>query len=476
MTTVSTSARSSGYWKKAAKLIRFLALVSVLAAALGYRAQAESRPPNVIIIFVDDLGYGDLGCYGAKGYETPHLDRMAEEGIRFTDFYAASSVCSASRAALLTGRYPPRTGVTGVIGANTKRALPLSEITLAESLKKRGYATAIFGKWHLGNTRDGWPLKQGFDEWFGTVGSNDMGKGRPSLEERRTGRAGVELIEDESLIETNPDQRKLTDRYTRRAIEFINRNKETPFFLYMPHNMPHTPLFAGQQFEGTTTRGLYGDVVREIDDSVGRVLKAIHQAGIDEHTMVMFSSDNGPWLIFGDHGGAAGPLSAGKKQTLEGGMRVPMIVRWPDRFPKGKVYGRTASTLDIYPTVLKLCGAKDDGQLLDGRDLSQWLERGDKGMEQQMPFYYFWERELRAVRLGKWKLQLKHEDHQTPDPSAIGNGGERGNVMTVSRPQALYDLSTDPGEKKDLSAEYPGMVRELLHLVEPGRKIAKAAK
>jgi arylsulfatase A-like enzyme len=444
-----------------------------LLAAIAWNTPAwvAAERPNVVIIFADDLGYGDLGCYGATGYATPHLDRMAAEGLRFTDFYVAASVCSASRAALLTGRYPIRTGVTGVISANTKRHLPLEEITLAERFKTLGYATAIFGKWHLGNTPDVWPLKQGFDEWFGTVGSNDMGKGRPSLEARRAGKAGVELVEQNKVIEINPDQRLLTRRYTERAIDFIERNKAEPFFLYVPHNMPHTPLFVSDRFAGSTERGLYGDVLAEIDWSVGEILKAIKAAGIDEQTLVLFTSDNGPWLIFGDHGGSSGTLSGGKKQTLEGGMRVPMIVHWPGRVPQGRVSDKVVTALDLVPTLLAMAGVTQEIDRVDGRDVSDLMLGRNEAALPEAPFFYYWERELRAVRQGRWKLQLKHVDAQTPDPEGIGRGGVRGQVTKVARSQALYDLTIDRNEANDLSDRYPDRVRAMLELAKKGRAI-----
>lgn len=417
--------------------------------------------PNVVVLFADDLGYGDLGCYGARGFGTPHLDRMAGEGTRFSNFYVAASVCSASRAALLTGRYPIRTGVTGVISANTKRHLPLEEVTLAERFKERGYATAIFGKWHLGNTPDVWPLQQGFDEWFGTVGSNDMGKGRPSLEARRAGKAGVELVAQDRVIEVDPDQRLLTQRCTKRAVDFIRRKKEEPFFLFVPYNMPHTPLFASERFEGRSERGLYGDVISEIDSSVGEILAAIKATGIDERTIVLFSSDNGPWLIFGDHGGSAGGLSGGKKQVLEGGLRVPMIVRWPGQVSKGRVIGRTATTMDLMPTLLALTGKSMDPEEVDGRNLAGLFLGEDVKSPEEHPFFYFWEREVRGVRVGNWKLQLAHLDRHAPDFSGIGNGGIRGVVKEMSMPEALYDLRMDPGETKNLASQYPDKVSEL---------------
>ena len=366
---------------------------------------------------------------------------------------------------MLTGRYPIRTGVTGVISANTKRHLPLGEVTIAERFKTMGYSTAIFGKWHLGNSPEVWPLNQGFDEWFGTVGSNDMGKGRPSLEARRAGKAGVELVDRDKVIEVDPDQRLLTRRCTERAIDFIRRNTQQPFFLYVPYNMPHTPIFASPQFAEKSARGLYGDVIAEIDWSVGQILDAIRAAGIDERTFVLFTSDNGPWLIFGDHGGSAGTLSGGKKQILEGGMRVPMIVRGPGRVPEASVTRTVASALDLTPTLLAMAGVTRLPGGLDGRDLSKRLLGKDDGATVDRPFFYFWEREPRAVRLGRWKLQLAHVDAQTPDPAGIGHGGERGQVMKVSRPLALFDLRSDPGETQNLASRHPERVEQLKRLL-----------
>jgi arylsulfatase A len=448
----------------------------LLGTEMLVRGVSPPVKPNVIVIFADDLGYGDVGCYGATGYRTPNLDRLAKEGARFTDFYAAASVCSASRAALLTGRYPVRTGVTGVISANTKRALPLGELTLAERFKGAGYATAIFGKWHLGNTRDVWPLQQGFDEWLGTVGSNDMGRGRPSLELRRAGKAGVELVANDEIIETNPDQTRLTRRYTERAVDFIRRKRTEPFFLYVPHNMPHTPLFASPRFVGQSERGLFGDVISEIDWSVGEILRAVRENDLDERTIIVFTSDNGPWLIFGDHGGSAGPLSGGKKQTREGGLRVPLIMRWPGHIPAGNTCRELATMLDLTPTLTGLAGVKSDLSNVDGRDIRAWIQGEPGGQVLEKPFFYFWERELRAVRSGKWKLQLRHLDHQTPNPDQIGYDGVRGLVMKVPRRESLYDLQTDPGEKVDLAERFPVKVMELRRLAEQGRAIGKSRK
>jgi len=429
---------------------------------------AAAQKPNVVIIFVDDLGYGDLGCYGATDIRTPNLDRMAEAGMRFTDFHVAAAVCSASRAALLTGKYPLRTDITGVISANTRRALPLEETTLAERFKELGYATGIFGKWHLGNTPDVWPTRQGFDEWYGTIGSNDMGKGRPSLEQRRIGKAGVELVDQDHVASVNPDQSQLTRRYTEKAVDFIGRNKEKHFFLYVPHNMPHTPLFASERFLGKSKRGLYGDVVEELDWSAGEILKALKQHGIDRNTITLFSSDNGPWLIFGNHGGSAGPFSGGKKQTMEGGMRVPLIIHWPGHIERETTCNHFANAMDLTPTLMTMVGSKSPGAH-DGRDITPWILKDRNAAVEERPFFHFWERDIQSVRLGDWKLRLAHTDTQAPNPASIGMDGARGEVMEVKRPQALFNLIMDPGETTDLSAKYPEKVDDLMKHAKAGR-------
>ncbi len=314
---------------------RYVCLAAIILCTGHCQLAAAGAKPNIVLILADDLGYGDLGCYGSDTIRTPNLDGLAQSGMRFTDFYMASSVCSASRAALLTGCYPLRVGIPGVLSANVRIGIHADEELLPELLKRNGYATAIFGKWHLGNQKTFWPLNNGFDEWLGTVGSNDMGKGKPTLALRRAGFAGVELVEQNAVIEVNPDQSQLTRRYTEKAINFIDRHTTQPFFLYVPYNMPHTPLFASQQRVGSSQRDLYGDVVEEIDWSVGQILRALEANGLAEKTIVIFTSDNGPWLIFGNHGGSAGRLRGGKKQTFEGGHRVPMIVHWPQRVPAG---------------------------------------------------------------------------------------------------------------------------------------------
>src|SRR5207253_295899 len=318
---------------------------------------ADAPPkPNIVIIYVDDMGYGDLGCYGSTVNRTPNVDRMAQEGVRFTDFYVAQAVCSASRTALLTGCYPNRLGILGALNPASKNGISDKETTIAQMLKPRGYATAIFGKWHLGHHPEFLPTRHGFDEYFGLPYSNDMWPRHP---EAKPGTyPDLPLIEGDKVVQTNPDQSKLTSWYTERAVQFIARNKDRPFFLYVAHNMPHVPLFVSDRFKGKSERGLYGDAIMEIDWSVGQILEALNRHGLDEKTLVVFTSDNGPWLLYGNHAGSALPLREGKTTTFDGGVREPCIMRWPGKSPAGTVCRELAATMDVLPTFAKLAGAE----------------------------------------------------------------------------------------------------------------------
>ena len=343
-----------------------LAVVGSSAVSRGQEARdtAQPRLPNIVIIFTDDQGYGDVGVYGAEGFATPNLDRMAAEGIRFTDFYVAQPVCSASRAALLTGCYPNRIGISGALGPGAKDGLNAEEVTIAEICKQRGYATAIYGKWHLGHRPEFLPTRHGFDEFYGIPYSNDMWPLHPDyvnlpegIAKRKRGYPDLVLFENERIVDpevTPEDQMKFTGEFTRRAVDFIDRNKDRPFFLYVPHPMPHVPLFRSEGFAGVSEQGMYGDVISEIDWSVGQILSAIKRNGLDENTLVIFASDNGPWLSFGNHGGSTGPLREGKGTTFEGGVRVPCIMRWPGRIPGQSTCTVPAMTIDILPTIAGL--------------------------------------------------------------------------------------------------------------------------
>ena len=435
------------------------ALTLVLLGAM--RLDSSAAKPNVIIIFADDLGYGDLGCYGSPIIRTPNLDRMAAEGIRFTDFYSASEVCSPSRAALLTGRYPIRSGMCGnrrVLFPNSEGGLPAAEITLAEALKEKGYATAHVGKWHLGIHEGSRPLDQGFDHSFGLPYSNDM-DGRAGLPKGSSGSAtppedgwNVPLLHDGEIIEQPAVQTTLTRRYTEEAVKFIQEKKEGPFFLYFAHTFPHVPLFASPAFKDKSRAGIFGDAVEELDWSVGQVLDSLRKEGIAENTLVFFTSDNGPWLIMGNQGGSAGPLKDGKGSTWEGGMRVPGIAWMPGRI-KPAVTTMMTNAMDIYPTALALAGAeKPAGVKLDGEDLAPLLFEAKTLPER--PFFYYRGDQLFACRLGEWKMHFKTQ---------TGYGQPKPESHT---PPLLFHLGRDPSEKRVVGADHPEVIARLRAAVD----------
>ncbi len=445
---------------------RLAGMTLFLATCLGAPAPAAERAaPNVVLILADDLGYGDLCCYGATGGHTPNLDRMAREGVRFTDFYAAQAVCSASRAALLTGCYPQRVGILGALGPNSKAGLGDRHETIADVLKARGYATAIYGKWHLGHREKSLPTRHGFDHFFGLPYSNDMCPRHPG---RKAKCPALPLIEDETVVETNPDQAMLTTRYTERAVAFIEKNRDRPFFLYLPHSMPHVPLHVSAAHRGKSKLGLYGDVVMEIDWSVGQILAALQRHGLDGNTLVLFASDNGPWLSYGEHAGKAGPLREGKGTSWEGGVRVPFLARWPGHIPAGLVQREPAMTIDVLPTLAGLAGAKLPGRKIDGQDVWPLLS-GRKGARcPHEALYFYWGRQLQAVRGGKWKLHLPH-GYRSLAGETGGQGGRPAAYQRLETPLALYDLEKDPGEKEDVAGEYPDVVRRLRGLADRAR-------
>lgn len=395
----------------------------------------EPAPPNIVLIYCDDLGYGDLGCYGSK-LNTPHLDRMAAQGVRFTNFYSANPVCSPSRAALLTGRYPTRVGVPRVFFPADRLGLARDEQTMADVLKARGYRTMCVGKWHLGHTPDYLPTSRGFDEYFGIPYSNDMSP-RPMMR-------GTETVDQTATLET------ITPRYAEQAVGFIERNKTKPFFLYMPHTYPHIPLAASDRFRGKSEQGLYGDVIAELDWSVGEVLACLKRNGLERNTLVLFSSDNGPWFQ-----GSPGKLRGRKGQTYEGGVRVPFIARWPGRIPAGRVLDAIGSTLDLMPTLAKLTGATLPSKPLDGVDL--WpLLAGQKKDHAREALLYFDNWDLQCARLGPWKLHVGRYNTFIYGPvPAVG----RMNLRL--RPAELYHLASDPDESFDVAAKHPEIVRDL---------------
>ncbi len=443
---------------KTSILLRSILISASLA--LCVTAHAADRA-NLVIIFADDLGYGDLGCYGSPAIRTPHLDRMAAEGLRFTDFYSAAEVCTPSRAAILTGRYPIRSGMCGdrrVLFANSAGGLPPSEITIAEALKPHGYATAHVGKWHLGIHPGGRPLDQGFEHSFGLPYSNDM-DARPDLPRGASGAPdpphdgwNVPLLRDGQVVEQPADQTTLTRRYTEYAQQFIRENKHGPFFLYFAHTFPHVPLFASPAFKGRSRAGIYGDAVEELDWSVGQVLDTLTKEGLAQRTLVFFTSDNGPWLIMGDQGGSAGPLRDGKGSTWEGGMREPGIAWMPGRIRPG-VTSELAHAMDLLPTALALAGVPlPDGVTLDGTDLGPLLFEG-KPLPKR-PFFYYRGDQLFAARWGQWKTHFKTQ---------TGYGQPKAEVH---EPPLLFHLGRDPSEKRNVAAGQPEVIAEIQEAVK----------
>ena len=438
----------------------------------------HERPPNIVIIFTDDQGYSDVGVYGAQGFRTPHLDQMAAEGVRFTDFYTAQPVCSASRAALLTGCYPNRIGIAGALGPRAKHGIHEREVTIAELCKSKGYATAIFGKWHLGHHKKFLPVQHGFDEYCGIPYSNDMwplhpnfAKLPPNAEKRKRGYPNLPLIEGDQIVDdeiTPVEQTRFTTLFTERAVKFIERNKDRPFFLYVPHPMPHVPLFVSDKFKGKSQQGLYGDVIMEIDWSVGRILDTLKRHGLDDNTLVIFTTDNGPWLSYGNHAGSCRPLREGKGTTWEGGIRQPCIVRWPGEISGGSVCHEPAMTIDIFPTIAQLIGAALPDHKIDGLDI--WpLMSGTPGAKSphEVLYFYYHQGALEALRSGRWKLVFPHKYR-----SLTGKPGQDGTPNGYSQLKCgleLYDLRNDVGEQHNVIDQHPDVVKRLEALAEKAR-------
>ena len=457
----------------------FCWLAAAVLALSTFTALRPPRRPNVVLIFMDDMGYGDLGCYGATGYQTPHLDALAAEGLRLTGFLAAQPVCTASRAALLTGCYPNRIGLSGALFPGAKTGLSADETTLAELLRQQGYATGMFGKWHLGDAPAFNPTRHGFDRFVGIPYSSDMWQtdynGRPitdTTDWRLKAFPPLRLLDGlraTDTIRTLEQQARLGHTYTREAIAFIRKNKDKPFFVYLPHSMPHVPVYATAAFRGKSRRGLYGDMMQEMDALVGEVLQELNTLRLQDNTLVIFTSDNGPWLNYGNHAGSSGGFREGKGVTYEGGNRVPCLVRWPGVVPAGAVSGGLATGLDLLPTIAEACGAGLPARKIDGLSmLALW-----KGQQQHSPrkdfYYYYNKNSLEAVRHENFKLVLAHPG-RTYEGFLPGKDGYPGPVNgKFPFPQGLYNLDTDPGERYDLQRSFPQKVQQLLELAEAAR-------
>lgn len=443
---------------------------------------AADRKPNIVIIFTDDQGYADLGCFGAEGFETPNIDRMARHGRKFTNFHVAQPVCSASRAALLTGCYPNRIGIHGALGPNSKIGLSHSETTIAEILKEEGYATCAVGKWHLGDHSSFLPTNHGFDEYLGLPYSNDMWPFHPRLmklaendPKRKRTYPDLPLIEGTKIIDeeiTAEDQKQLTTRYAERAVSFIERNHEKPFFLYLAHSMPHVPLFVSDKFNGKSKNGIYGDVIMEIDWSVGQVIGALEKHDLTNDTWVIFTSDNGPWLSYGHHGGSAKPLREGKGTTWEGGTRVPCVMQWPGRIPTDSSSDQMLMTIDLLPSIAKVADASLPKLPIDGRDCGPIIFGEKEAVNPHDAYYFYYHRNhLHAVTSGdgEWKLYLPHS-YRTMNGKPGGKGGmpEAYQQAKVSKPE-LYHLKTDVSETTDVAEMHPEIVEKLQESVAKAR-------
>jgi arylsulfatase len=434
------------------------------------------KSPNFVLVFIDDMGYGDIGTQGATGWTTPNLDKMAAGGMRFTNFYSAQPVCSASRAGLLTGCYPNRIGISGALFPTDSVGINPIETTIAEMLKQKGYATAIFGKWHLGHHKEFLPLQNGFDEYVGVPYSNDMwplddvGNQLPEGHRRRSfpplpimnGNEPAEFITDMK------GQNKLTTLYTEKAVDFINRNADKPFFLYVPHTMGHVPLGVSDKFRGKSEQGFYGDVMMEIDWSVGEIEKALQANGIADNTVFIFTTDNGPWLNYGNHAGSAGGLREGKTTSWEGGQRVPFIIKWPAGTPAGTICNKLGCAVDILPSFAKLAGAELPELKIDGTDISGLWKGNLETEPRQDILFYYGRNNLNAVRKGNWKLVLPHTwASYDAKPGVDGRGGPRINKK-VETPQ-LYNMMRDPGEQFNVIEYYPEKAAEIMQIVEAAR-------
>ena len=427
-----------------------------------------AKTPNIIVILTDDQGYQDLGSFGSPDIKTPYLDQMAREGVRLTSFYSAQAVCSASRAGLLTGCYPNRIGIHGALMPNSKKGINSNETTLAELLKTKGYRTGIFGKWHLGDHPQFSPLKHGFDTYFGIPYSNDMWPLHPQ-QGKGFNFGPLPLYENEQIIDTLTDQSQLTTLLTEQAVDFINRKKDDPFFLYVAHPQPHVPLYVSEKFKGKSANGLYGDVIMELDWSVGQIIQALKDNGLEENTLVVYTSDNGPWLSYGNHAGSAGQLREGKGTAWEGGQREPFIVKYPPRIKGGSIIDVPIMGIDLLPTIANLTGASLPERTIDGKDVLPLLTQESTESPHEAYFFYYDINQLQGVRYGEYKLYFEHT-YRTMAGQPQGKDGLPGDYTYITLDEVeLYHLPTDPGERTNIAEKHPEVVAKIEALADEMR-------
>ena len=451
-----------------------LAVIPLFAATRLFAADL----PNFVVIFIDDMGYADIGPFGAEDYATPNLDRMAAQGMRFTDFQVSSAVCSASRSALLTGCYHTRVGITGALGPAAKIGIHEDEMTLAELCKQKGYATACYGKWHLGHHPKFLPTNHGFDEYYGLPYSNDMWPYHPGVRhlemaERLKHWPHLPLLQGTTVINdqvTGDDQKLLTKQYTEHAVDFIKRHRDEPFLVYLPHSMVHVPLYVSDEFAGKSGAGLFGDVVMEVDWSVGQILNTLDELDLSDNTLVIFTTDNGPWLSYGEHAGSAGPLREGKGTMFEGGCRVPTLMRWSGRIPARATCDELAATIDIVPTIAALIDGNLPEHKIDGHDIRPlMLGQADAQSPHAYYYHYYDNRQLQAIRDRQWKLHFPH-NYRTLSGREGGKDGIPVNYDGAEIGLALYDLKADPSEQHDVAAQHPDIVKRLQEAAEVARE------
>lgn len=456
------------------------AVLAALMACCPQQGDAKTKPVNIVLVFIDDMGFGDLGCYGATGYKTPNLDRMASQGVRFTNFVSAQAVCSASRAGIMTGCYPNRVGISGALMPDSKIGLNPDEETIAEILKPQQYKSIAIGKWHLGCQKQFLPLQQGFDEYLGLPYSNDMWPvnydGTPITKEskgRKFGYPTLPLIEGNETVKeirTLEDQSELTTIYTERAVRFIAENKKNAFFIYLAHSMCHVPLAVSGKFKGKSEQGLFGDVIMEIDWSVGEIMKSLEANGLTNNTLIVFTSDNGPWLNFGNHAGSAGGLREGKGASFEGGQREPCIMKWPGHIPEGTICNKLSSTIDLLPTFAEITKSELPKKKIDGVNILPLMQGNTEANPRETFLYFYRKNSLEGIRKGNWKLVFAHPGRTYHGFQPGKDGFPGGTNENFLYEEGLYDLRRDPGEQYDVKVFYPEVLAELKKLADEARE------